>query len=231
MMTVEGRFSEWYVAKFGPQWFRTLSGISFWPYSLMCACFPVIGGLFAPIHWYREIAIFIIYLIGLGISAHALDALGKNKPWGMYLSNTALITMAMIGFFACMDIAVYFVLAEGTYIILITGAIAIFFALTYNLEWFNGKLHTNGGFALVWGSWSMLVGYTFSGGYNLLVLFLLMVVGYSASSVEINASRPYRALKKQRLTDIDLVRQYQLILISIVLLVLSLTALLIVGRM
>jgi len=230
-MKVEGRFSEWYVPKRGPLWFRTLAGLSFYPYSIMCACFPVMAGLFAPVvHWDREIAIFVAYLLGLGIAAHALDAMGEGRPWGQYLSKKQLWSLVISGFAASLAIGVYYTIVIHT-MVLATGLIAIFFALAYNLEWFKGRLHTNGAFALTWGSWSMLVGYTFSGGYNILILFLLMVVGYSAASVEINASRPYRSLKKQQqvITEV-LIQQYQLILISVVLLVLSLTALLIASK-
>ena len=41
------REREWYVPRFGPRRFRLFVGMSFYPYSLMNACYILIGSLLA----------------------------------------------------------------------------------------------------------------------------------------------------------------------------------------
>lgn len=228
----EGRFSEWYVLHHGPRWLQILSGLSFWPYTIMGSCLPVIAGLFAPsVRWGREIGIFVIWLIGLGLSSHALDALGKSRPWGVYLGRKQLWGIAAGGFSACIAIGFYFIASQGTWILLPFGAVAIFLSVGYNLELFRASLHRDAVVCFAWGSWSVATGYLFNQGNNLLVLALLMIMGYSVCSVEINASRPYRALKGGKpLSVTEQYRRYEKVLMSIVALIISLTTLMIVSQ-
>jgi protein tyrosine phosphatase (PTP) superfamily phosphohydrolase (DUF442 family) len=65
----------------------------------MVLAFCVIGSMVAEtIHWDRVGAIVLVYFLGLGIAAHALDALGSKqaKPWGEVLTRTQLWLMAII---------------------------------------------------------------------------------------------------------------------------------------
>ena len=69
------RKSEWFVPQFGPERFRSLVGLLFLPYTGMVLSFAAIGSMVAdPIYWDRVLAITVIYFLGLGIGAHALDA-------------------------------------------------------------------------------------------------------------------------------------------------------------
>ncbi len=75
---------------FGSAVFRTFVGLLFLPYTGMVLAYSVIGSILAdPIHWDRVAAIIVIYFLGLGIGAHALDALGSKtvKPWGTAFST------------------------------------------------------------------------------------------------------------------------------------------------
>ena len=74
-----GRQSEWFVPKFGPAAFRSFVGLLFPPYTGMVLSFAVLGAIVAPsIDVERLCAILVIYALGLGIGAHALDALGSG---------------------------------------------------------------------------------------------------------------------------------------------------------
>ena len=80
------RKSEWFVPQFGPERFRSLVGLLFLPYTGMVLSFAVIGSMVGrPIHWDRVLALAVIYFLGLGIGAHALDALGE--PGDQTLGN------------------------------------------------------------------------------------------------------------------------------------------------
>ena len=97
------RTSEWFVPQFGPIPFRVAIGLLFLPYTGMVLSYTVIGAMFAHvIHWDRVIAILIIYFLGLGIAAHALDAIGGStgtKPWGTPFSKKGLwIPQKLLGF-------------------------------------------------------------------------------------------------------------------------------------
>jgi len=84
------RRSEWFVPRFGSARFRSFIGLLFLPYTGMVLSFTVIGSMLAEnVHWDRVVAIVLIYFLGLGIGAHALDALGGKgiKPWGALFSQ------------------------------------------------------------------------------------------------------------------------------------------------
>src|SRR3954454_21669307 len=87
------RRTEWFVPSFGPERFRVAVGLLFLPYTGMVLSFTVIGSMLAPaVHWDRVAAILLIYFLGLGIGAHALDAVGSRGagPWGQVFSRRQL---------------------------------------------------------------------------------------------------------------------------------------------
>ena len=93
------RRSEWFVPSFGPERFRVAVGLLFLPYTGMVLSFTVIGSMLAPtVHWDRVAAIVLIYFLGLGIGAHALDAVGGRgaRPWGEMFSRRQLWGLAIV---------------------------------------------------------------------------------------------------------------------------------------
>ena len=110
-----------------------------------------------------------------------------------------------------------------------------FFVFAYNLEWFNGKFHTDGWFAFSWGFLPVLAGYVMQ--TNRLSLEALMM-GLSMalfSLIEIKISRPYKDLKRAlgALTDdeLQLMGRYETVLKSVSLGVCLLGAGLIIWRL
>ena len=93
-----------------------------------------------------------------------------------------------------------------------------FFVFAYNMEWFGGRLHTDGWFAFSWGYLPVLAGYILQ--TNRISIQPLVVAGSTAlfSYIEITASRPYKELRKsstQDLTRMEEMRRYEVILKSI----------------
>jgi hypothetical protein len=93
-----------------------------------------------------------------------------------------------------------------------------FFVFAYNLEWWSGRFHTDGWFALSWGALPVLAGYVMQ--TNALSLAALIVAGAMAalSVVEITASRPYKTLKRmpnRSEADAALAARYENILKSV----------------
>lgn len=192
------RTNEWFVPAFGPPRFRALIGLLFLPYTGMVLAYTMVGSMLAPtIHWDRVIAILLIYFLGLGIGAHALDAFGSKeiKPWGQAFSTAQLVMLAASSLSAAYAILIYYMLFYAP----LLWAIAIlegFFVLVYNLEWFKGRFHTDGWFALSWGSLPVLAGYILqTNQISLAALLIAASMGF-LSLAQIKASRPYKALKR-----------------------------------
>jgi hypothetical protein len=215
------RHSEWFVPKFGPPMFRSLIGLLFWPYTAMVLSFTVIGSVTADvIYWDRVLAIVIIYFFGLGIAAHALDAVGskKAKPWGNVFTKSQLWLLAIGALAAAYLIAGYYMVLYVPRLLAVAIAEG-FFVFAYNLEWFGGRFHTDGWFAFSWGFLPVLAGrmiQTDTVSFEVLILATSMAL---FSRVEIKASRHYKKLAPEKSTlcgnEKIAVEKYEAILKSI----------------
>ncbi len=197
--SVPARVSEWFVPKWGPLGFRTFIGLLFLPYTGMVLSFSVIGSLLAERPSYERIAaIVVIYFFGLGIAAHALDALGSTrvKPWGAVFSKSTLWILAIGSLLIAYGIAGYYMIRD----VPLLGILAIlegFFVFAYNLEWFAGRFHNDGWFAVSWGGLPVVAGYVMqTNGISLPALVVAGAMGLF-SLVEIKSSRPYKELKRR----------------------------------
>jgi len=150
------------------------------------------------LHWDRVVAIFLIFFFGLGIGAHALDALGsrKIKPWGAVFTKTQLWILAIASLVLAYVIAIYYMVL---YVPLLWSMALSegFFVFAYNMEWFGGRFHTDGWFAFSWGALPLLSGYIMqTNTISPTALALAAATGFF-SLIEIKASRPYRELKRR----------------------------------
>jgi hypothetical protein len=192
------RSTEWFVPRWGPLKFRIFVGLLFLPYTGMVLSFTVIGSMLADfIYWDRVMAAMVVYFLGLGIAAHALDALGsrKIKPWGEHFSRPQLWVMVILSLIMAYAIAIYYMILYVPllwFIAILEG----FFVFAYNLEWFNGKFHTDGWFSFSWGLLPLLAGYIMQTNRISLAAVIMAVAMGLLSYVEINASRPYKKLKR-----------------------------------
>ena len=231
------RGAEWFVPKFGPSKFRSLTGLLFLPYTGMVLSFSVIGSMLGNrIYWERVLAIVVIYFLGLGIGAHSLDALGSKgmRPWGTVFTRLQLWVVAIISLVLAYTIAIYYVVRYVP-LLLPMALCEGFFVFAYNLEWFQGRFHTDKWFAFSWGFLPVLAGYTMqTNKVSIAALTLAASMGFF-SLIEIKASRPYRDLKRRldRLRDEEkvLMRRYEAILKNISLGVIFLGGGLLIWRM
>ena len=230
------RGAEWFVPQWGPVRFRTFVGLLFLPYTGMVLAFAVIGSVPArQVFFDRVLAIVLVYFFGLGIAAHALDALGSKgiKPWGTVFSRAQLWGMALAALAAAYGIAGYYMVRH----VPLLWSIALlegFFVFAYNLELFDGRFHTDGWFAFSWGALPVLAGYVMQ--TNRLAFSALLLAGAMAlfSLVEIKVSRPYKVLKRQpdlAPEDRALLQRYETLLKCISLGVILLGTGLLMGRL
>jgi hypothetical protein len=208
MSSETDRRSEWFVPTFGPLKFRIAVGLLFLPYTAMVLSYAVIGAMLAPVlFWDRVAAIVLIYFLGLGVAAHVLDAIGGKgeKPWGVHFSRRQL------GWIAASTLLVAYLLSFH-YIFSVTPHLWViallegFFVFAYNLEWFNGRFHTDVWFAFSWGILPVLAGYVIQ--TNALSVASVLVAGAMGliSRVEIQASRPYKEMKRANSDHPHLIR-------------------------
>ncbi|NTV33761.1 MAG: hypothetical protein HGA50_10775 [Deltaproteobacteria bacterium] len=215
------RSSEWFVPNFGPDRFRRLMGLLFLPYTGMVLSFSVVGGMLAdPVHWDRVVATVIIYFLGLGIGAHALDAAGSKemKPWGEVLSERGLWIGALSSIAAAYLIAIYYMVLFVP-LLWIVAVLEGFFVFAYNLEWFGGKFHKDLWFSFSWGFLPVLAGYIMQTNKVSAAVLAIAIAMSLFSLVEIKASRPYKRLKSRSDTltqdETILLERYETILKSI----------------
>ncbi|MFQ5580229.1 MAG: hypothetical protein ACE5FZ_06420 [Nitrospiria bacterium] len=218
MESLPDRRSEWFVPQFGPLRFRLFIGLLFLPYTGMVLSYTVVGAMLAEVlFWDRVLAIVLIYFLGLGVAAHALDAIGGDaaKPWGKHFSKRALWSLALGALIPAYGIGIYYIL-YWTPLLLVIALLEGFFLFAYNLEWFNGRFHTDGWFAFSWGVLPVLAGYIIqTNSISIPVLILAAAMGL-VSLVEINASRPYKEIKRSKqATDLHHMRRYEMILKAI----------------
>lgn len=228
------RGNEWYVPKFGPRRFRLFIGMTFIPYTLMNVSYVVIGSMLGPggVHWDRVVGIATVYLLAVGVSAHALDALAPNKPWGALLTKRQLVALAASALAPALALGLYYALSYAPWLIAV-GLAELFFLLSYNLELFRGRFHTEGWFAFSWGFLPVVAGFVLQTDSLSPQALAGAVLGFTTAYVEINASKPYRALKRQArdAQSAESERRFERILKGVVASVLTLAVLLVLYRL
>jgi len=194
---VEDRSREWFVPKRGPRWVRLGIGLSFYPYTIMNACYVVIGSLLAGTVYYDRMGgMTLVYVLAVGIAAHSLDAMGPNRPWGDFLGRRTLLAVSLGALFPALALGIYYAVTVALLLIPL-GCIELFFLLAYNLELFRGYFHGDFWFATSWGFFPVLVGYAVQSNSLSLASIAGGLFGFATAYVEINASRPYKDLKKK----------------------------------
>jgi len=192
------RINEWFVPKFGPMKFRAFIGMLFLPYTGMCVSFVIIGSMLSEsLLWDRVLAIFIIYFLALGVSAHAADNLGskKIKPWGKFFTPLELKLMIVGGLSISYGIGLYYTITFAP-LLLIIAVMEGFFLFAYNFELFNGFFHNNFWFAISWGSLPLLAGFVIqTNSISILSVFSSIIAFFIAYS-EIRISRIYKEIKR-----------------------------------
>jgi hypothetical protein len=188
------RFTEWFVPKFGPRNFRLFCGILFLPYTGMVVSFAAWGSIASNFSVERLLAICVLYLLALGVSAHLLDAIsGKSKPWGI-LSKKKILTSSLISLTFAFIIGLYYAFLDSPLLFPI-GIAETFFLFTYNLELFSGKFHNNIVFVISWGILPVFAGSAIQTNTISLESLILSGIAGSLSYVLIKTSKEYKKLR------------------------------------
>lgn len=160
-------------------WFlgsHDLVNLLYIPYTLMVLAYVIIGAMFAvSFSWFKLSLLLLAYFFGLGFGCHALDEL-KGRGLRTKFSDEALRLLAAFGLTVGIALGAYASVVFDPKLLLFVAA-GTFFALAYNLEWFQGFFHRVFWFAVSWGGLPFLTSYYLNSGtitIPALLMFLLL---------------------------------------------------------
>ena len=167
----------------------------------MNASYVLIGSLLAhTVHYDRMVGMAFVYLLAVGVSAHSLDAMAPNKPWGEFLTRRQLALMAIGGLVPAFSLGLYYAFSFAP-LLLPIGIAELFFLLSYNLELFGSRFHTDGWFAFSWGFLPVIAGFAVQTNTVTIVSLAGALFGFITAYVEINASRAYKIMMRDAATS------------------------------
>ncbi|NNN09193.1 MAG: hypothetical protein HKL85_08380 [Acidimicrobiaceae bacterium] len=166
------------------------------PYTLLHVSLVVIGAcLTGPVSGGRFIATLAAFFLAVGVGAHCLDEL-HGRPLHTSLPTWQLILASALGLGGAVALGVVglFVVRGWFFAFILVGLIA---ALGYNLELFNGRLHTRAVVVLSWGAFPILT--AFYAQHRTLSLSAIFAAGFGAmlTLLQQQLSTPARYLRRR----------------------------------
>src|SRR5215469_7597559 len=128
------------------------------PYTAWHLTYVVFGACLAThVSASRLVATLLAFFLAVGIGAHALDEL-HGRPLGTRIPTTTLVVLSILSLAGAVALGVVGVWTVGWALVpfMVIGPLLV---VAYNLELFDGRLHTDVVFALAWGSFPVLVAY------------------------------------------------------------------------
>lgn len=192
--SAHGRRPAYYAARGGPlaDWWTLLHP----PYTAWHLSYVLIGAGLAPqVDAVRLLATFLAFFLAVGVSAHAFDEL-QGRPLGTALSDRALWVAAIGGLAGATALGIAGVSRVGGGLVpfIVTGAVLV---PAYNLEWFEGRVHTDVGFGAAWGAFPVLTAY-FTQSERLDGVAVLAAAGaFALTYAQRSLSTPARFLRRR----------------------------------
>lgn len=173
------------------------------PYTLWHLSYVAVGAALAPnIDWLILGATILAFALAVGVAAHALDE-WNGRPLRTSISDRALWIAAIVSLAGATALGVATLPHTGPVLIPFVLA-GIILVLGYNLELFNGALHTDLGFALAWGAFPAAVGYVAQApplnSPNTLATVVAVVGATALSAAQRRLSTPARMLRRRTVT-------------------------------
>jgi hypothetical protein len=137
----------------------------------------------------------VAFFLAVGIAAHALDEL-HGRPLATTIPRGVLIGLAAVGVLGALAIGVYGASLVSWWGLVFIG-IGGFLVPAYNLEWFDGRFHTDLWFAVMWGGFPALAGgFSQTGRIDVPILLVSAGCGYVAAAQR-RLSTPVRRLRRR----------------------------------
>ncbi len=166
------------------------------PYTLWHLSYIVLGAAIAP-EWRPDRLGLTLgaFFLALGVGAHALDEL-KGRPLTTEIPRPVLVALAVAsilgGAAVGVGAAVSFDLTLLPFVVF--GGVAV---VAYNLELFGGRVHTDLGFALLWGAFPVLTAYYTAAGRLRAEAFVGALFAALLSFAQRRLSTPVRDVRRR----------------------------------
>ena len=169
------------------------------PYTAWHLAYVAIGAALAPrVDWLVLWLTIAAFFLAVGVAAHALDE-WNGRPLHTQISARALWIAAIVSLAGAVALGVY-VLNHSGLVLIPFIVLGVLLVLAYNLELFNGALHTDLGFAVAWGGFPAAVGYVAQGPAwtvaGTFALLLAVLAATALSAAQRRLSTPARALRR-----------------------------------
>lgn len=178
------------------------------PYTMWHLSYVVLGAAIAPTgDWVALVSSVLAFFLALGLAAHALDEL-HGRPLNTGIASSTLWAVAGLSLAAAVGLGTVgaFFWHGTNWALAAAIPVGVVLVFGYNLELFDGRLHTDRAFAWAWGGFPMAVGYVAQAPPRSLVLLAaalaatLFAVG--TSYAQRTLSTPARQLRR-RVTQVS----------------------------
>lgn len=166
------------------------------PYTLWHLSYVAAGAALAPsFHLDRMLWALAAFFLAMGVAAHALDEL-QGRPLRTRIPSAVLVGLAAVSLLGACAIGVGAARAWGWWLLVFVavGAVAV---PAYNLEL---ALHTDWGFALLWGTLPALTGYFVEAQTLRLEAFAVAAYAFLLSLAQRALSTPVRHARRRQAT-------------------------------
>jgi len=171
------------------------------PYTAWHLAYVVIGASLAPhTDAVRLLATVLAFFCAVGVAAHALDEV-HGHPLRTAIPDAALWLAAGAGLLGAVALGLLGLarVGPGLLAFIVVGPVLV---VGYNLELFGGRLHTDVGFALAWGTFPVLTGYFAQAERLGLAALLGGAAAFALSYAQRALSTPARLLRR-RVTRVE----------------------------
>jgi hypothetical protein len=165
------------------------------PYTLWHLSYVALGASLVPhMKWALLGWTTLAFLLAMGVGAHALDEL-HGRPLRTRIPSGVLVALAAASIAAACAIGLV-VAAQTTWWLAAFVGAGAFVVVAYNLELFEGRVHTDLWFAASWGAFPVLTGY-FAPAENLrAAAFAAAAFAFVASLAQRTLSTAVRAARR-----------------------------------
>jgi hypothetical protein len=171
------------------------------PYTAWHLSYVAIGACLAPhVDGVRLLATVLAFFAAVGVAAHALDE-RHGHPLRTHIPDSTLLAAAGAGLVAAVALGVVGVSRVGWVLLpfIVVGPILV---VSYNLELFGGRVHSNVGFAAAWGAFPLLTGYVAQAGGIDAAALIGAFAAFGLSYAQRTLSTPARLIRRH-VTRVD----------------------------
>jgi hypothetical protein len=169
------------------------------PYTAWHLSYVALGAALAPtVDGGRLVATLVAFFFAVGIGAHALDEV-NGHPLGTTIDDRALWVVGGGGVVVAVVMGAVGVsrIGGGLIVFMVIGPVLL---LTYNLEWFGGRLHTDLVFALAWGAFPVVTSFYAQAERLDLVAVVGAIAATLLSVAQRSLSTPARQLRRRTMS-------------------------------